>query len=227
MASFPEFRPANPLPRGRHKLRRREVLDSQRERLVSAVLECVAERGYAATTIADLVAKARVSRNAFYEAFEDKAACFIAACDEEATRMLEELYSYASEPTWIDSLREGMRAFPRWWQDRPGYSVAYLVELPTAGRRALDQRDRVYARFEALFEGLAARARVEQPKLPPLPALAPRLVVTSITEIVGQEVRGGRLESLHELEDELTFFIVKTLADDRTAVRALRRAKAA
>jgi AcrR family transcriptional regulator len=210
------------LPRGRHKLARQEVLDSQRERLVHAILECVGEQGYEATTISDVVARARVSRNAFYEQFEDKAACYMAACDEESTRMLDELYAFGAERSWLDAVRLGTRAYLRWWQLNPNYAVAYLVDLPTAGRRALEQRDRSYARFEAMFEALAARARTEQPKLPPLSPLALRLLVASITEIVAREVRDGRLGSLLGLERELVFFIVKTLADDRTAERALR-----
>ena len=209
-----------PLPRGRHKLPRQDVLDSQRERLVRAILECVAQHGYAETTISDVVAKARVSRNAFYEFFDDKAACYLEACDEESTRMLDELYALAAEDSWLGAVRKGTRAYLRWWQSNPRYAMAYLVELPTAGRRALEQRDRAYASFEAMFEALAARARAEQPKLPPLPALAPRILVASITEIVGQEIRAGRVESLHELEDQLVFFIVKTLADERSADRA-------
>jgi AcrR family transcriptional regulator len=222
-----EFPQANPLPRGRHKLRRRDVRDSQRERLVRAILDCVAERGYVETTIADVVAGARVSRNAFYEFFDDKVDCYLAACDLESTRMLDELYALVAEDSWLEALRKGVVAYLRWWQSHPRFAMAYLVELPTAGRRALEQRDRAYASFEAMFEALAARARAEQPKLPPLPALAPRVLVASITEIVGQEVRAGRVDALHELEDELVFFIVKTLADDRTAERARRRAAAA
>ena len=62
-----------------------------------------------------------------------------------------------------------------------------------------------------MFEGLAARARAEQPLMPPLPALAPRLLVTAITELIAQEVRQGRVEELMGLEDELVRFIVKTL----------------
>jgi AcrR family transcriptional regulator len=197
--------------------------------LVRAILECVAELGYAETTISDVVARARVSRNAFYEFFDDKAACYLEACDEESARMLDELYALAAEDSWVDAVRKGTRAYLRWWQGHPRYAVAYLVELPAAGRRALEQRDRTYARFEAMFEALGTRARDEQPKLPALPALAARVLVTSITEIIGQEIRAGRVAALDQLEDELVFLVVKTLADDRTAERAVpdRRTAAA
>jgi AcrR family transcriptional regulator len=201
-----------PLPRGRHKLSREDVRDSQRRRLVRAMLDCVAERGYPATTVGDVVSAARCSRNAFYELFEDKEACYIAASDETGKEMLEALVSAAGqEESWLDGLRAGMRSYLRWWVDNPQYAAAYLIHLPSAGRRALDQRDRVYSDFAAMFGQLAARARTEQPLLPPVPKLAPQLLVMAITELIAQEVRAGRVEKLPELEDMLVRFIVKAL----------------
>jgi len=201
-----------PLPRGRHKLSREDVRESQRRRLITAMLERVSEQGYAATTLGDVVSAARCSRNAFYDLFEDKEACYIAACDETATEMLEALYSAVEEQSWLAALRRGMRSYLRWWAEHPQFAAAYVIDLPAAGRRALEQRDRAYARFAAMFEALAARARTEQPLLGPLSPLAPRLLVTGITEIVGQEVREGRVDALPELEEELVQLVVKTLS---------------
>ena len=204
--------PPEPLPRGRHKLSREDVRDSQRRRLIEAMLDQVAELGYPATTVGDVVSAARCSRNAFYELFEDKEACYIAAADETGVEMLDALISAAQqEDSWLDALRSGTRSYLRWWMDHPRYAAAYLIDLPTAGRRALEQRDRVYADFAAMFAGLAARARAEQRLIPPLPPLAPRLLVMAITELIAQEVREGRVDALMELEDELVRFIVKTL----------------
>jgi AcrR family transcriptional regulator len=188
------------------------VRDSQRRRLIRAMLDQVAERGYPATTVSDVVSTARCSRNAFYELFEDKEACYIAAADETGADMLEALVSGAQQAdSWLDALRSGTHSYLRWWVGNPGYAAAYLVDLPAAGRRALEQRDRVYADFAAMFAGLAARARTEQPLLPPLPPLAPRLLVMAITELIAQEVREGRTAQLLELEDDLVRFVVKTL----------------
>lgn len=222
MSSEPSTEPQPaviPLPRGRHKLPRQHVRDSQRERLVRAMLECAFEHGYAATTIAHVVAKARVSRTAFYDLFEDKEACFLEACDEITAQFLDELFALAGEASWIGAVRKGVRHYLHWWQRHPQFAGAYLVELPTAGRRALEQRDRSHARFVAMFEQLAAWARTEQPELPPLSPLALRLLVPSITELVAEEIRAGRLDELDRLEEELAFHIVRTLADDATARR--------
>src|SRR3954451_9249106 len=208
-----------PLPRGRHKLSREDVRDSQRRRLIRAMLDSVADQGYPATakvppatTVADVVSAARCSRNAFYELFEDKEACYIAASDETGAEMLDALVSAAGrEESWHDALRSGTRSYLQWWVDNPNYASAYLIHLPAAGQRALEQRDRVYADFAAMFEGLGTRARAEQPLLAPLPSLAPRMLVMAITELVAQEVRNGRTDKLPELEDMLVRFVVKAL----------------
>jgi hypothetical protein len=128
-----------------------------------------------------------------------------------------------AERDWLTALRHGLRAYLRFWAERPNFSIAYLVELPTAGRAAIEQRERHYESFEAMFSGLAARARAEQPELPALRARGPRMIVLATTELVAGEVRAGRMDRLPELEDELLAFMVQMLADEATARKGLRR----
>jgi AcrR family transcriptional regulator len=206
-----------PLPRGRHKLSREEVRASQRSRLLLAMLDTVEVKGFGATTVSDVVATAKVSRNAFYGLFGDLQGCFIEACDELQQQMLAALYGEAGRPTWLEALSSGLDLYLEFWSSRPGFATVYIVELPTAGRQALEQRDRAYRRFEELFEALAARARAEQPELRPMPELAPRLLVTAITEVVGQEVRRGHGKGLHDLRAGLLRFIATMIADEATA----------
>jgi AcrR family transcriptional regulator len=206
-----------PLPRGRHKLSADTVRASQRSRLLRAMIECVGEEGWAETTVPDVVARARVSRNSFYEHFEDKTACFLAALDEAAQELLKAMLALASEPDWITALRGGMRDYLTAWRDQPALCRAYFVELAFVGPRGLVQREHNFGQFELMFRVLAERAREEQPSLPPLSPLVPRLVVVGVTDIVGSTVRSGELDSLVEREDELVALIVRLLADDATA----------
>jgi AcrR family transcriptional regulator len=208
-----------PLPHGRHNLSAEEVRASQRERLVRAMLECVSERGFAETTVGDVVSAARASRNSFYQHFADKVDCFLAVCDWAAKDLLGEVQQFVTERDWLTALRRGLAAYLRFWAERPNFSVAYLVELATAGRLAVEQRERHYRSFEAMFGDLGARARGEQPELPPLSAVTCRLIVLGTTELVAGEVRGGRIDQLEELEEELFVFMVRLLADDATAQR--------
>ena len=212
----------DPLPRGRHKLSPDTVRASQRERLIRAMLETVAERGYEGTTVPQVVARARVSRNAFYEFFADKTDCFIAACDEEGADLLQTvLAAGAAAADWVSALRMGAREYLRWWQERPALTRAYFTGLPQAGQPAIAQRERQYASFRAILADLGRRARLEQPSLPPLREVVPRVLVMAITELVAEAVRNGNTEQLTRLEDEIVFVSVKLLAADDAAQRAI------
>jgi AcrR family transcriptional regulator len=214
-----------PLPKGRHKLSASEVRDSQRDRIVRAMLECVGRDGYEATTVPEVVATARVSRNAFYEFFEDKTDCFIAVCDEIGGELLAEMLELVTEPDWIQAMREGTRRYLDWWQQRPTFASAYLLSLPTVGERAVRQRERQYAAFRTMFADLGRRARAEQPELGPLSDLVPRMLVLTITELVAEEVRAGRVGRLTTLSEEIALLAIGLLSNDVTAERVRRSAE--
>ena len=210
-----------PLPRGRHKLAPGKVRSSQRERLLRAVIECVARNGFDATTVPAVVATARVSSNAFYEHFADKTDCFLAACDAVAGELLSELVTLAAEPDWVQAIAKGMRMYLHWWQARPAFARAYLLFVPHGGEGAAEQRERTYALFEAMFADLGRRARDEQPELAALSPLVPRVLVVAITDAVAERIRAGDEAGLARLEPELTRLAIRLLADDATAERAL------
>lgn len=213
----------DPLPRGRHKLSAETVRASQRERALRAMIACVGEEGWATTTVPDVVARARISRNSFYEHFEDKTACFLAALDEASHELLQAVVALQGEPDWITALEYGMGVYLRKWQEQPSLCRAYFVELAFVGPRGIVQREHNFGQFELMFRVLADRARVEQPGLAPLSPLVPRLLVVGVTDIVGEAVRAGRLDALADLEHDLVKLIVRLLADDATAGRVRRR----
>lgn len=202
-----------PLPRGRHKLSLETVRRSQRRRLLRAMLEQVGEQGYEATTVAQVIAKARVSRNAFYALFTDKVDCFLALCDELGDQLLAETFGRGAAGDWLQSVRAGTERYLAWWQERPLFARAWLLELPTAGSRALAQRDRNFERFAEQFEMLAAWARREDPGLAPLSPNAARFLVSGITELVAAKVGAGQAAKLSSLEDEIVWLIERLLAE--------------
>src|SRR3954449_330700 len=72
------------LPRGQHALPRHVVVVAQKRRMHEGVVRAVAEKGYPATTVTDIIGNAGVSRSTFYEHFSDKEDCFLSAYDEGA-----------------------------------------------------------------------------------------------------------------------------------------------
>jgi AcrR family transcriptional regulator len=208
--------PPEVLPKGPHGLPAQVVRASQRARILRAMLGSVSERGYGATTVPDVVARAKVSRNAFYALFVDKEDCFLTLCDEFASEMLAHLARPTAQ-TWRETLRAGILDYLRWWQERPAFSRAYLVELPHAGSRAVEQRDRQYARFRELFAGLGAWVRAEDPTLAPLNPLATRAIVLAVTEILAEEVRAGRSDGLTNLAGDIAHLIQGLLTNGSRA----------
>src|SRR5262245_52544405 len=104
------------LPRGTHGLDRELVAASQRSRLLEAVGRAVADKGYAAATIDDIVRDAGVSKKTFYEHFRDKEDCFIAAYEAASDELYERVRSAQRDPSadWLERTRAGVRAYLRW-----------------------------------------------------------------------------------------------------------------
>jgi AcrR family transcriptional regulator len=201
----------DPLPRGRHKLSTEEVRSSQRERIIRAMLELVGERGYAATSVPDVVKAARVSRSGFYALFDDKLDCWMALLDELSRELFLSLADLRGAGDIDQAIDRGVRVYLSFWRERPLFARAYLVELPAAGEAAIAQREQQYRRFEELFAALASWAREEDPALPPLNPFAPYLVVGGITEIIAREVRAGRIDELEGLHGELAALVKSVL----------------
>jgi AcrR family transcriptional regulator len=217
---------AEVLPRGRHKIPKEEVRASQRQRLLRAMGELAAEKGFAQTSVPEVIAKARVSSNTFYALFADKTDCFIALCAELGDELFEALANPHGRSTTpgdaLAALDDGLDRYLAWWQDRPTLAVAYFVELPAAGRRAAEERDRQYERFAELHRAIGESARRVSPDAPPLrdaDVLASAIVAT---ELVAQHVRKGRVQHLDEVRDDLRYLLVRLLVGDRAAAYVLR-----
>ena len=84
---------------------REEAENNQRERLFAAMVATVAEKGYEATTVADLVELSGVSRSAFYRHFDDKQDCFLAAVEALVEPTLERLGGDETTPPGTSAAR--------------------------------------------------------------------------------------------------------------------------
>ena len=190
------------LPRGPHNLTRDDVLTSQRERMIDAMADCVAGKSYGATTVGDVVSGAGVSRKTFYEHFDDKEDCFLAAFDAGVDRLLSAIASAAPERAdWPERMRARVRAYLVTLADNPAFARTFLLEVFAAGPRAIERRAEVHQRFEQLLRDLHADSRREFPDLPEVPDPVWVASVGAVNELVVQRVREGRTDELPQLED--------------------------
>jgi AcrR family transcriptional regulator len=211
-----------PLPRGPHGLERDVVLASQRGRMLGAMAEAVAAKGYAGTTVADVVAGAGVSRKTFYEHFRDKEECFLAAFDTSVDRLLGSILSARPEhgdddAAWLPLMRARARAYLDALASEPAFARTFLIEVFAAGPRALERRAEVLHRFAQLFRDLHEEARRQFPSLPPVPEQIYVAAVGAINELVSEYARAGRTAALPELEDTLLYLQVALFAGRETA----------
>ena len=198
------------LPRGRHGLPRELIVENQRARLVSGMIEAVAERGYGKTTIADVTALAKISRKTFYESFANKEDCYRAAYEASFEFLREEIVE-ASGEAWPSSVRAGLSALLEALAAHPDLATFFLISPASVGdeiaaRHHLAIRDLVEAllakapkgavpkgvaevQAEALSGGLVrlAAMKVSSGKAAELPALLPDLIELFLRPFVGSE----------------------------------------
>jgi AcrR family transcriptional regulator len=149
---------------------REKVSEIQRARILGAMTEVAAERGAANVTVAHVVARSGVSRRTFYELFEDREACFLAAFDDAAARIAADVVpAYEGEKRWRDRIRAALAELLEFLDEEPEVGRLCIVESLAAGPQALERRARVVEIIKrALDEGHGEAKGAREP--PPLTA---------------------------------------------------------
>ncbi len=142
-----------PLHGGRHGLSPDVVAFSQRERLLAAMAEVVAEHGYNKVTIAQITGAASVSRRTFYEHFESKEECFIAAYDAVDSYLVERIAERVKdEDEWADRVATALTELLRFLAARPQLARLIMFEPVAVGEAMASRHERTAERIGALLE---------------------------------------------------------------------------
>ena len=183
-----------------------------RTRLVGGLAASITERGYAATTIADVVRHARVSKRTFYQHFPDKEACFLALYSQTSDELLALIAGAASgEQPWEERVAAAARAYFERLAGEPALVRAGLVDIQAAGPRARRLRREVQRRYAELLRGLSATAAAERPGIRPLPPALATAVVGGLNELMLEAVEEGQEERLGELAGAATELLAAVL----------------
>ena len=184
-----------------------------RGRLIVAIVDAVAERGYAATTIADIVALAKVSRRTFYEYFADKEACFLAAYDAATDILLAAIGdAFNAEASWEQRLLAGVEAYLSALAREPSVSRVFLLEVLSAGPHALEHRREVLGRFARQLRELVELGRAADPRIPPLSEPMALAIVGGVNELVLAAVEDDRIGELPLLQRSAAAFVRAVVA---------------
>jgi AcrR family transcriptional regulator len=215
-ATAPIFVSPQALPRGPHSLTREEVAASQRARLISAIAEVVAQRGYAAATIAEISRRAGVSPKTFYEHFADKLECYLAAYDEFARVLLERIAAELdADAPWDDFVAAALNAYLGTLEREPAVARTFLVEIDAAGPVARARRRAAYAQFAALLKTRHEQTRELDPSLGPLPDSAYLGLVHGVRALVCDALEADQNAKLLDLARDIRTWLTATIAGAR------------
>jgi AcrR family transcriptional regulator len=191
-----------PLPGG-ERLSREFIVHHQQVRIIAALAAEASERGYHAVTIADLIKRAGVARNTFYENFSSKEECFLAAQRFATTKALERVVAAAGEvKDWPDQVRAGLTALVEYITEEPALARTCMVEALAAGPASVRCYEESLQSFVSLFK-LGRDVSQESEKLP---VTMEEAIVGGVFWIVYQRLALDQVDELESLLPELLEF---------------------
>jgi AcrR family transcriptional regulator len=188
-----------PLPRGRHSLSREEVEGSQRERLQRAMAEAMAEKGYALTSVADILRRARVSRETFYELYSSKEDCFMSVFDAAYAAIGAAMTASSgtadpattTEPLLARVLDDYLGAIAT----DPVTARVFLIEVYAAGPEAIERRTALQQGLvDLLAQGLGGDERDR---------FAVEAGIAAIAALVTARLAVGDVDGIRALRDPI------------------------
>jgi len=191
-----------PLP-GRHSLPPEFVARHQRSRIVAALAEVTAEKGYGAVTVADVVKRAGIARKTFYENFRSKEDCFLAAQRHGMATVLDRVVEAGGTfEDWPRRIAAGLVAFLDYVDEEPALARVCMVEALSAGPAAA----RLYEESQQAFVSLFRLGRNVSSQAGELPEILEEAVVGGVFWLVYQRLVACEAEAAPALLPELVEF---------------------
>lgn len=214
--------PTQRLPRGRHGLSRDEVETSQRRRILAAMADAMLEKGYVGTSVADVIKRAGVSRETFYQQFSSKADCFRTAFDTAGEVLIGTVTARAAlDPALLDA-RDGRdrsvrldqfeRVFAAYLDSlasHPAYARLFLVEVYAAGADAIAARIALQRRIVDFLAALLGATGDHG-------RFACEMLVAAISALVTEPLVRRDPEAIRDLQEPVVDLVRRALELDTT-----------
>jgi AcrR family transcriptional regulator len=200
------------------------VTESQRNRIHQAMVEVVSERGYPETRVVDVIGVAGVSRKTFYELFESKEDCFLAAYDVLLENLIGDAtnaFESRSGAPWAERIAAALEALLDHLSSHPEEARFAIVEVLAAGPKALSRRDAALRQFTGFLEGGRSESSVE------LPGITSIAVAGGINELLYSEILHGAAGRLPSRLPDLMFWVTLPFLGAEGAIAERERARLA
>jgi AcrR family transcriptional regulator len=178
----------------------------QRERLLAAMLRATAELGYREVSVQEVLERAGVSRPTFYEHFENKETCFLAAFDSAAARLRERIEAAARDGEgWRERLRLSLEELLQFVTEDPDAAMSLIVDARAATPDALARRDDLLDHFASCLD---AQVRAEADPTNAPTAIAAAGIVGGIEALLYSRLNRGEADDVRSLLPSLMYFAV-------------------
>jgi AcrR family transcriptional regulator len=167
--------------------------DPFRLRLFDGLITSIGERGYHATTVADIVRHARTSKRTFYDQFASKEQCFLELLRAEIDQLAEDIrVAVDPEADWHRQIRQAVDAYVGNIESRPAITLSWIRELPSLGAVARPVQRHGLEQLTNLLIDLSGSPGFRRANLPPLTAPLAVILVGGLRELIALAVEDGR-----------------------------------
>jgi AcrR family transcriptional regulator len=196
------------------------VVEIQRARILAAMTEVACERGPANVTVAHVVERAGISRRTFYELFDDREECLLAALNEAIARASRYvLDAYDPGAKWAERIRTALAALLSFLDVERDAGWLLIVGSLGAGATALERRRAVLAQMISVVE----EGRGETGSGQDLPPLTAEGVVGAVFSVIHGRMVAGDDRRLTELVNPLMSMVAMPYLGPAAARRELQK----
>jgi AcrR family transcriptional regulator len=196
--------------------------ETRRQAILEAMVRVVGRKGYKATSVADVIAEANVSRTTFYKHFEDKHECFLAAYEMAVERVLDEVIANCdASQSWLERMRAGLTTVVELFALDPELARTAIVEVAAAGADARRLHWNAITRFTEFLEPGEELAGDRE-----LPENIALMAAGAVSGLIFDELLTGRADRLPELLPDLLFAMLVPYIGPGAATEEMRKAAA-
>lgn len=194
----------------------------QRERILDSMARNCATKGYGATSVADIVEAAGVSRATFYELFKDKEDCLYAAMERavgDAMSTVTEQYS--SDKPWVQRVQDATAALLDKMASNPAATRMALIEAPASGGRAAQ----LYTSSKQVLVALLDKGREDPIEEEAAPSSSGRAALAAAESLIVGHILAGRTDRLLDLLPDVVYITVVPYLGQAEALQQTREAE--
>lgn len=168
-------------------------IDPFRRRLLDGLAASIGERGYRASTVADIVRHARTSKRTFYDQFASKELCFLELLDANNEQLGADIRAAVDpDADWQQQIRQAVEAYVSHIEARPAVTLSWIRELPSLGDAARTVQRHGLQVLTSLLVDLSGSAGFRRANVPPLTPPLAVILLGGLRELTALAVEDGK-----------------------------------